>query len=135
MKRVLKEGDATRGFPGKGAAVRMHYVGSRMDGQGFDQSVKRDQNRAETKAFEFTLGAKEVIKGWDHGVACMRHGEIACLMLRQDYAYGAAGDPGTCDEDEIPKNATLRFECELVGWEGGAKGTGKLGGSSACALL
>ena len=86
------------------------------------------------RAFGFILGGGDVIKGWDRGVATMQQGEVACLVIRHDFAYGEAGQRPQ-EEDGIPGKSTLRFEVELLGWEGGAKGTGKLGGSSFCAVL
>lgn len=53
-----------------------------------------------------------MIKGWDKGVATMKKGELANLVCRSDYAYGAAGSPPT-----IPPDATLQFEVELISWK------------------
>lgn len=55
--------------------------------------------------------AGRVIKGWDAGVATMKKGELAKLVCRADYAYGAAGSPPA-----IPPDATLEFEVELLSW-------------------
>jgi peptidylprolyl isomerase len=59
--------------------------------------------------FSFTLGAGEVIKGWDVGVASMKRGEKALLTCSAPYAYGEGGSP-----PKIPANATLNFEVELL---------------------
>ena len=61
--------------------------------------------------FKFTLGAGEVIKGWDIGVISMQLGEKAIFTLDSDYAYGNGGS-GT-----IPPKATLIFEIELLGFQ------------------
>ena len=84
----------------------MHYTGKLMDGTVFDSSVTRGT------PFEFTLGAREVILGWDKGVATMRKGEKAILECAPEYAYGDMGAGGV-----IPPKATLRFEVELLGWK------------------
>ena len=77
-----------------------------LDGSKFDSSKDRG------KLFQFKLGAGQVIKGGDEGVAQMELGETAILTCSPDYAYGAAGYPPV-----IPKNATLKFEVELHKFE------------------
>jgi len=59
--------------------------------------------------FDFELGARAVIAGWDIGFAHMKVGEKAVLTLAPEYGYGAAGAGGV-----IPPNATLTFEVELL---------------------
>ena len=83
--------------------VKVHYVGTLLDGSKFDSSRDRPG------FFEFDLGEGAVIKGWDVGVATMKKGEVATLVCRQDYAYGEHGHPPT-----IPGGATLKFEVELL---------------------
>jgi FKBP-type peptidyl-prolyl cis-trans isomerase len=89
--------------PAAGKTVRVHYTGWLTDGSKFDSSVDRNE------PFEFTLGAGEVIRGWDEGVSRMRIGDKARLTLPSDYAYGDGGYPGA-----IPPKATLIFEVELL---------------------
>jgi peptidylprolyl isomerase len=82
--------------------VVAHYTGTLDDGSKFDSS--RDRG----KEFKFTVGRRNVIKGWDVGFAGMKKGEKAILRCREDYAYGKRGQ-GT-----IPAGATLTFDVELI---------------------
>ena len=101
IKIIIKEG--TGNIPKKGNTCSMHYKGSLENGKVFDQSED---------PFEFKLGAGQVIKGWDVGVATMKVGEEAKLILKSDYAYGDRGYPGV-----IPGKATLIFEVKLLGFK------------------
>lgn len=89
--------------PNKGEAVTVHYTGWLTDGSKFDSSVDRDE------PFTFVLGARQVIGGWDLGVAQMKIGDKVKLTIPPHLAYGARGFPGA-----IPPNATLVFEVELL---------------------
>jgi hypothetical protein len=90
---------------GEGAAVGdtvvVHYVGVLSDGTEFDSSWGRDP-------FEVTLGAKEVIRGWDEGLVGARIGERRHLLIGSDNAYGARG------QGEIPPDSPLAFDVDVV---------------------
>ena len=86
-----------------GARVEVHYTGWLHDGKQFDSSRGG-------APFAFQLGAGQVIKGWDQGVAGMRVGGKRSLTIPPELAYGMRGFPGV-----IPPQATLRFEVELLG--------------------
>lgn len=86
---------------GKTAVV--HYTGWLMDGTKFDSSVDRKQ------PFSFSIGAGQVIKGWDEGVAGMKVGGKRLLIIPPGLGYGTRGAGNV-----IPPNATLKFEVELL---------------------
>lgn len=98
--------EGTGPAPQPGDRVQVHYNGMLEDGTPFDSSY----NRGEPFAFE--LGAGQVIKGWDEGIALMKVGGKAMLIIPPDLAYGESGRPPV-----IPQNATLHFDVELVGIE------------------
>lgn len=98
---IVQPGDG--GLAENEDTVAVHYTGWLEDGTLFDSSLKRGA------PFEFTLGAQEVIQGWDEGVTGMRVGEKRQLKIPGKLGYGAAGSPPL-----IPANATLIFDVELL---------------------
>lgn len=86
-----------------GSTVTVNYTGALPDGTVFDSSVGRGP-------FTFGLGAGQVIRGWDEGVAGMKVGGKRRLVIPADMAYGNQAVGGV-----IPANATLLFEVELLG--------------------
>jgi len=97
----LTPGTGAEAKPGK--TVTVHYVGTLTDGSKFDSSRDRGEG------FTFRLGAGQVIKGWDQGVAGMKIGGLRKLTIPPELGYGKGGYPPV-----IPSNATLVFEVELL---------------------
>jgi FKBP-type peptidyl-prolyl cis-trans isomerase len=111
MPNGLKYTDTKTGDGATAAAgnkVSVHYTGwlynNSAKGAKFDSSVDRGQ------PFQFTLGAHQVIAGWDEGVAGMKVGGKRTLIIPPELGYGARGAGGV-----IPPNATLMFDIELLG--------------------
>jgi peptidylprolyl isomerase len=89
--------------PKAGDKVTVHYTGKLTNDSVFDSSVKRGT------PFSFKLGAGQVIKGWDEGIAMLHKGEKATLTIPGNLGYGERGYPPI-----IPQNATLVFDVELI---------------------
>ncbi|MGA8832357.1 MAG: FKBP-type peptidyl-prolyl cis-trans isomerase [Desulfomonilaceae bacterium] len=98
---ILKKG--TGPTPKPGQDVTVHYTGTLANGKKFDSS--RDRGTP----FTFKLGAGQVIRGWDEGVALLPVGSHAKLTIPPALGYGAAGAGGV-----IPPNATLIFDIDLL---------------------
>jgi len=87
-----------------GKLISVHYIGTLTNGTKFDSSKDRGI------PFEFTLGAGQVIQGWDKGFAGMKVGGKRKLTIPSEMGYGSQGAGGI-----ISPNATLIFEVELLG--------------------
>ena len=91
-----------------GDTVSMNYTGRLEDGTVFDSNV--DPKFGHVEPFVFTLGAGQVIPGWDKGIVGMQVREKKTLTIPSEDAYGERSVG-----DVIPPNATLIFEVELLG--------------------
>ena len=98
---IITDGDGA--VAETGTRVSVHYEGRLEDGEVFDASRPRGQ------PFAFTIGAGQVIRGWEDGVTGMKIGETRRLTIPPELGYGAAGAGGV-----IPPNATLVLEIELL---------------------
>ncbi len=100
---TLREGSGDR-VTKKGDMISVHYTGTLTDGTKFDSSIDRGE------PFSFTVGAGEVIRGWDEGLLGMKVGEKRRLTIPSEMGYGSRGAGAL-----IPPDATLVFETELMG--------------------
>ncbi len=98
---MLEEGDGPSPQPGD--LVKVNYVGMLEDGTEFDNSYARGE------PIQFPIGQGMVIPGWEEGIALLKVGSKAQLIIPSELAYGEAGAGGV-----IPPNATLYFDVELV---------------------
>ena len=86
--------------------VTVNYTGLLEDGTKFDSSLNPGRT-----PFRFTVGAKQVIKGWDEGLIGMKVGGKRKLTIPPELGYGSR------DNGPIPANSTLIFEIDLLGIE------------------
>lgn len=103
LKYIIHE-DGTGARAEQGQVVDVQYIGMLPDGSVFDQSFERGQS------IQFPLGAGRVIPGWDEGIALLREGSKATLIIPSELGYGEAGSPPV-----IPANSDLIFYVELEG--------------------
>ena len=112
ITELIKTDDAagSGGEAVAGRRVTVHYTGWLYDQSTADHKGKKfDSSRDRGEPFTFRLGAGEVIRGWDEGVAGMKVGGRRTLTIPPDFGYGARGAGGA-----IPPNATLLFDVELL---------------------
>jgi FKBP-type peptidyl-prolyl cis-trans isomerase len=94
-----------------GSYVNVHYTGWIYDPSAPESKGRQfDTSRERGRVFGFSLGARQVIAGWDEGVVGMQVGGVRRLVIPPHLAYGERGAGGGV----IPRNATLVFEVELV---------------------
>ncbi len=98
---IFEQGAGVHAVSGK--TVEVHYTGMLIDGKVFDSS------RGRGEPIEFLLGAGQVIKGWDEGIALMSVGDKFRLIIPPDLGYGSRGAG-----EVIPPNSTLVFDVELM---------------------
>ncbi|HAD97705.1 MAG TPA: peptidylprolyl isomerase [Cryomorphaceae bacterium] len=99
--KIEKKGDGKKAEKGKKVAV--HYRGSLINGQVFDDSYRRNQ------PITFQLGTGQVIPGWDEGIGLLQEGDEARLVIPPQLGYGSAGAGGV-----IPPDSWLIFDVTLV---------------------
>ncbi len=105
--------------PGAGAAIAagqkavVEYTGWLYETSAADKKGRQfDSSKNAGQPFRFTVGAGQVIKGWDQGVAGMKVGGRRRLTIPADMAYGDVGAGNV-----IPPGATLIFDVDLIGIE------------------
>jgi peptidylprolyl isomerase len=99
--KITRKGNGKKAA--KGLTAHVHYTGKLTDGSVFDSSYGRNE------ALAFTLGAGQVIAGWDEGIRLLHEGDAATLVIPSSLAYGAHGAGGV-----IPPHADLIFDVELI---------------------
>ena len=105
-KNVITEGTGTPAAAGD--SITVNYVGMLQDGTKFDSSYDRGV------PFPFTLGAGNVIKGWDDALLGAKVGEKLSVTIPPSLAYGPNGIPDGKGGYIIPQNATLVFNIEVL---------------------
>jgi FKBP-type peptidyl-prolyl cis-trans isomerase FkpA len=91
-----------------GQHVTVHYTGWLRNDDG-STGAKFDSSKDRNDPFQFSLGAGQVIRGWDEGVQGMKVGGSRRLTIPASLGYGARGAGGV-----IPPNATLIFDVDLL---------------------
>ena len=111
----LKKGNGAKAETGK--KVKVNYIGKLLSGKVFDTNIKEEAKKANVynekrpyDAFEFELGKREVIPGWEEGLSMMKVGGKAKFIIPSKLGYGENGAGGV-----IPPYAPLVFEVELLG--------------------
>ena len=102
--QMIDEIVGTGAVAAPGDSVTVNYVGALTNGTVFDASANHG-----TEGFTFTLGAGQVIKGWDQGIAGMKEGGKRTLVIPAALAYGNQAVGGV-----IPADSVLVFQVELL---------------------
>jgi len=123
LKRIMREGNTAAGVAGAhpGMCAKVNYdayiEGSWLDGRQVETSRDRPEEDGD---YQFLIGDEHeavkggwVIKGLNAGVETMHRGEMAELIIKPEYAYGAKGST----RPKVPPNTTLRYEVELLTWK------------------
>lgn len=97
----IKEGSGPS--PTNGKLVTVHFTGTLENGRVFDTTIDKKQ------PMHFTIGAGEVIPGWDEGIMTMKVGGRRKLVIPPNLAWGTEGAGGV-----IPPHATVLFDVELL---------------------
>jgi len=101
--RYVIDVEGTGNYPEPGDSVKVHYTGTLLGGDKFDSSLDRGE------PLPFVIGRRQVIMGWDEGIALLKPGGKGTLYIPSPLAYGARGAGGL-----IPPNAVLKFDVELI---------------------
>jgi len=101
--RYVIDAEGTGSYPEPGQTVYVHYTGTLMDGTKFDSSYDRNE------PLDFPIGRRQVIQGWDEGIALLKKGGKGTLYIPSSLAYGPEARGGV-----IKENSILKFEVELV---------------------
>jgi FKBP-type peptidyl-prolyl cis-trans isomerase FkpA len=91
-----------------GNVLMVNYTGWLYEASKADQKGVEFESSIGRTPFSFTLGAGQVIGGWDQGIPGMKVGGLRRLLIPPSLAYGAVRN------GPIPPNATLVFEIELL---------------------
>jgi FKBP-type peptidyl-prolyl cis-trans isomerase FkpA len=89
-----------------GKQVSMNYTGRLLDGTPFDSNT--DSAFGHVQPLTFVLGTGRVIKGWDEGIALLKKGSQAKLLIPSDMAYGPNA------QNKIPANSNMVFDVEVL---------------------
>lgn len=106
--RYVIDVEGTGDYPQPGESVKVQYTGTLLDGTKFDSSY----DRPEQGPFSFLIGRRQVIQGWDEGIALLKTGGKGTLYIPSSLAYGPQAK-----SEVIKANSILKFEVELVGIE------------------
>ncbi len=110
---IVTTNEGSGDVPISGQIAVMNYTGYLLDGSVFDSNMDPKFNH--TDPFEFPVGQGRVIKGWDEGVAQLKKGAKAKLIIPSDLAYGErATPPSDASPNGIPANSPLVFDVEVL---------------------